>query len=71
MSAIGIHHSKGFVIGAHADFRRDDFYFPRMQSQNFREARWESRIRPMLSWSEIILYGVGGLLIVIVAISVG
>jgi hypothetical protein len=62
---------KSAVIGAHADIRHEDFFFQRMQSQNLREARWESRIHPMLSWSEIILYGVGGLLLVLVALSVG
>lgn len=45
------------IIGAHANYRRDDFIFPRMQSRNMREARWGRRVRPMWSWSELIGLG--------------
>lgn len=42
-----------YTIGAHADHRREDFVFPRMQSRTMRETPWASRSRPMKSWSEI------------------
>ena len=29
------------VIGAHADYRREDFIFPRTQSPQLRELEWE------------------------------
>ena len=72
MSAIGLPRGRDqsgvLLIGAHADFRHQDFFFPRTQSPGFRDAAWESRIRPMLSWSEILLYAAGaaGVLLVIV-----
>lgn len=51
---------QGYTIGAHADFRREDFYFPRMQSRSMRETPWGERTRRMKSWSE--LAGLGALL---------
>jgi hypothetical protein len=65
MSAIGIsgHESpfkhRPMLISAHADYRPQDFYFSRTQSVSLRSAEWESRIRPMHSWSELALYGLG------------
>lgn len=47
------------VISAHADYRPQDFYFARTQSPALRAAKWESRIRPMHSWSELALYASG------------
>jgi len=35
------------VIGAHADYRREDFVFPRTQSLTMREIEWAARIKPM------------------------
>lgn len=35
------------VIGAHADYRREDFVFARTQSPTMRDMEWESRIKPM------------------------
>jgi hypothetical protein len=49
-----------YTIGAHADFRREDFVFPRMQSRQMRETPWGARAKPMKSWSE--LAGMGLLL---------
>jgi len=37
-------------IGAHADYRRDDFVFPRTQSLEMRAAVWERRLRPIKPW---------------------
>jgi len=45
------------VIGAHADYCRDDFIFPRMQSRTMRETPWGPREKRMKSWGEIA--GVG------------
>jgi hypothetical protein len=70
MSAIGYsrpEHATGnnaTVIGAHADFRPQDFRFLRQQSRLFAETEWESRIQPMRSWSEIALYGAGAFVLV-------
>jgi len=42
-----------FAIGAHADYSRDDFIFPRMQSREMRDTPWADRSKPMKTWSEI------------------
>ena len=49
-----------YIIGAHADYSRDDFIFPRMQSRTMRETPWGARTGRMRSWSE--LAGIGFLL---------
>ena len=65
MSAIGfsdkesIFNAKASLIGAHADFQFNDYFFLRTQSPSFRNAEWETRIKPMHSWSELIVYGAG------------
>ncbi len=38
------------TIGAHADYRREDFIFPRTQSPQLRELEWESRLKPLKPW---------------------
>lgn len=57
------------IIGAHADFRREDFVFPRMQSRQMRETPWGPRARPMRSWSELagigLLLGVASFILVL------
>jgi hypothetical protein len=61
MSAIGLSR-RGTVpnlIGAHADFRPQDFRFPRTQSRSLSELEWGKRIKPMHSWGEIALYAMG------------
>lgn len=37
-------------IGAHADYRREDFVFRREQSLEMRAAEWESRLKPIRPW---------------------
>jgi hypothetical protein len=75
MSAIGIsarnvaYKPRAIVIGAHADYRPEDFFFARTQSLSLRAAKWESRIRPMHSWSEIALYGAGLMAVLAVAVT--
>ena len=38
------------VIGAHADYRREDFVFARTQSLEMRAMEWESRLKPIKPW---------------------
>jgi hypothetical protein len=40
----------GPYIGAHADYRREDFVFARQQSLAMRQMEWESRLRPIKPW---------------------
>ncbi|HWA91919.1 MAG TPA: hypothetical protein VG889_17905 [Rhizomicrobium sp.] len=40
----------GRVIGAHADYRREDFVFSRTQSLEMRGLKWESRLKPLKPW---------------------
>jgi hypothetical protein len=76
MSAIGITGTpsafkkrRPILIGAHADYRPQDFYFSRTQSLPMRDAEWESRIKPMHSWSEIALYSTGLFVLFVVGLS--
>jgi len=38
------------VIAAHAEYRREDFFFPRQQSLRMRSLEWEKRLPPMKPW---------------------
>ncbi|HUO92549.1 MAG TPA: hypothetical protein VMU22_06495 [Rhizomicrobium sp.] len=61
--------ANGIVIGAHADYCRDDFIFPRMQSRAMQDTPWGHRIKRMRSWSEIagigLLFGVASCALVL------
>jgi len=61
MSAAGLAQEPLFrrprIIASHADYRRSDFVFNRTQSLEMKSAPWESRIKPMRSWSQIGTYG--------------
>jgi len=62
MSAIGMSaapRGKGFAISAYADIRHEQLFFERQQSLTLRNMEWEGRIRPMTSWSALILRGLG------------
>ena len=37
-------------IGAHADYRRDDYIFPRQQSLTMRMMEWEDRLPRIRHW---------------------
>jgi hypothetical protein len=37
-------------IAAHADYRREDFFFRRTQSPQMRSLKWESRLPPIKPW---------------------
>ena len=39
------------VIGAHADYRREDYVFQRTQSIAMRALEWERRLKPMRPWA--------------------
>jgi hypothetical protein len=38
------------TIGAHAEYRREDYFFLREQSEAMKSAEWESRLPPMKPW---------------------
>ena len=37
-------------IGAHADYRREDFVFSRTQSLAMQAREWENRLKPIRPW---------------------
>jgi hypothetical protein len=41
---------EAICIAAHADYRREDFIFPRPQSLRMRGLKWENRLPPMKPW---------------------
>ena len=55
MSSIGMQGLR-VIIGAHADHKTADFFFPRVQSLETRDLPWENRIKPMHSYGEFALY---------------
>lgn len=61
MSAIGISAPRGkrIAISASADVRHEQLCFERQQSLALRSMEWEGRIRPMMSWSALIVRGLG------------
>lgn len=62
MSAIGMSaapRGKGLAISAYADIRHEQLFFERQQSLTLRNMEWEDRIKPMTSWSALILRGLG------------
>ena len=61
MSAIGLSAPRGkeFAISAYADIRHEQLFFERQQSLALKGMEWEGRIRPMTSWSALILRGLG------------
>ena len=61
MSAIGMSapRGKGIAISAYADVRHEQLFFERQQSLTLRSMEWEGRIEPMVSWSALILRGLG------------
>lgn len=64
MSAIGLPHGKGFVMSAYADYRHDSLVFARMQSQALRDLEWENRLKPLTSWSALLVrFAVGAALV--------
>ncbi len=43
-------YDEAICIAAHADYRREDFIFPRTQSLKMRSLKWENRLPPMKPW---------------------
>ena len=50
---------KRIAISAYADVRHEQLCFERQQSLALRSMEWEGRIRPMTSWSALIVRGLG------------
>jgi len=61
MSAIGLlpRPAPKLIISRHADWRREDFVFPRTQSSVMRDMPWESRTQPLKSWDRLIYSSIG------------
>jgi hypothetical protein len=57
-------------IGAHADYRAEDYVFPRAQSPALREADWDERIHPLKPWSAIVALSLLGVASVATALAV-
>ena len=60
MSAIGMlsaSRGKGLAISAYADVRHEQLCFERQQSLALRSMEWEGRIKPLTSWSVLIVRG--------------
>ncbi len=47
------------VLSAHADYRREDYYFPRTQSRAMAARDWEKSPRPLHTWSEVLYPALG------------
>lgn len=47
------------IISRYADYRRDDFMFPRTQSSVMRDAPWEHRLKPLQSWDRLVYSAAG------------
>ena len=45
------------LLSAHADFRIEDYFFLRTQSRPTSALKWESRVKPMRSWIDLIALG--------------
>jgi hypothetical protein len=75
MSAVGRSNTgsgfndRAFLIGAHADFRTDDYYFLRTQSLQFARLQWEERIKPLRSWGDLALSATEISIIVLASLS--
>ena len=41
-------------ISAHADYRREDYFFARTQSRALRALEWEHSDKPLHSWFELL-----------------
>jgi hypothetical protein len=48
--------AKDIIIGAHADHRTADYFFPRTQSLESRDLPWENRLKPVHSYGELAIY---------------
>lgn len=68
MSAIGIGRQR-LTIGAHADHKTSDFFFPRVQSLETRDLPWENRSKRLYSYGELAFYAGACLLIASLTLS--
>lgn len=44
-----------FAVSAHADYRRSDYMFSRVQSRALSQAGWENRTPGLRSWSNAVM----------------
>jgi len=49
---------RAFVISA-TGYEHSQLFFERQQSLELRRKQWEGRLKPLTSWSTLILRGVG------------
>ena len=64
MSAIGLGSPSSIRgVGSHAEFRSEHLRFARTQSRAMSVVTWESRAKPLHSWSEILLYAGFGVVV--------
>jgi hypothetical protein len=72
MSAIGVASgaTKSGVIGARAEFRRSDYYFPRTQSSAMRDLPWADRTKPIRSWDRMAAFAAVAVTIGALAVNV-
>jgi hypothetical protein len=73
MSAIGMSaapRGKAFAVSAYADVRHAQMFFERQQSLTLKGMEWEGRIKPMTSWSTLILRGLGAAALACVILAV-
>ena len=71
MSAIGIPAPRGnkFAPSVFADYRHEQLFFERQQSQALRSMEWEGRVQPLLPWSTLILRGAGAAAVVSIVLA--
>jgi hypothetical protein len=46
-------------LSAHADYRREDYYFARTQSRAMNALEWEHSEKPLHSWSDFLYPALG------------
>lgn len=63
MSAIGVpRSSRNFVMSA-CGYNHSHLVFERQQSQELRQMEWEGRVRPLTSWSVLLLRATGAIVL--------
>lgn len=72
MSAIGFSapHARDFHVSACAEWRQDQMVFARQQSLAMREMAWESRIKPLRSWSSLVTPWAGAAMLALALLAV-
>jgi hypothetical protein len=58
MSAIGMPRSRNYVMSA-SGYNHSHLVFERQQSLEMREMEWEDRVKPLTSWSVLLIRSAG------------